>query len=296
MVRTESLTKQYGKITALDRCTLSIPQGKVYGLLGPNGSGKTTLIRLLLGFLRPTSGQATIDGLDSYDRSLDIRRRVAYLPGELRIFRQLRGHQVLDFFTGIRPGCNRRQLENYANRFELDLTRRVSAMSTGMRQKLGLAMTLAAPTPWIILDEPTANLDPNVRDIVLTMIGEANHQGRTVILSSHVLSEVESVCEHVAILNHGQVIHVQDMHSICQHHRIRVRLTGPMPPIPGFLDNVELIKPSTAQKDNLEIRYVGDLADLLWWLATLPVEQVQINSVGLKSIYDRELDNSSTLP
>lgn len=295
MIRTESLTKQYGKITALDRCTLSIPQGKVFGLLGPNGSGKTTLIRLLLGFLRPTSGQATIDDLDSYDRSLEIRRRVAYLPGELHIFRQLRGHQVLNFFTDIRPGCDRRQLENYANRLELDLTRRVSAMSTGMRQKLGLAMTLAAPTRWIILDEPTANLDPNVRDIVLTMIGEANHQGRTVILSSHVLSEVESVCEHVAILNHGQVIHVQDMHSICQHHRIRARLTGPIPPMPDFRNNVELIKPSTAHKDDLEIRYVGDLAELLQWLATLPVEQVQINSIGLKSIYDRELAKSSTL-
>ena len=199
-IQTNGLTKRYGDLAALDACSLGVVRGEVFGLLGPNGAGKTTLLRLLLGYLKPTSGQAAIDGLDCYRQSVRVRRIVSYLPGEARLFRSMRGRQVLAFFAEIRPGGDLQRSEELAERLELELSRRVAYMSTGMRQKLALAATLAADTPLMILDEPTSNLDPTVRGIVLSLVSEARQRGRTIVFSSHVLSEVEAVCDRVAFL------------------------------------------------------------------------------------------------
>ncbi len=199
-VETHSLAKRYGQFTALAGCTLSIPRGEVFGLLGPNGAGKTTLLRLLLGFLRPTGGRALVDGLDCYRDSLAVHRRVAYLPGEARLFRQMNGHDTLQFFAEMRGSRDAARGTAIADRLGLDLDRQVAAMSTGMRQKLALAATLAADTPLVILDEPTSNLDPTVRGDVMGLVAEAKRAGRTVIFSSHVLSEAEQTCDRVAIL------------------------------------------------------------------------------------------------
>ncbi|HWC89037.1 MAG TPA: ABC transporter ATP-binding protein, partial [Pirellulales bacterium] len=172
-VQTHSLSKQYGPFTALADCTLAIASGEVFGLLGPNGAGKTTLLRLLLGFLRPTAGRAEIDGLDCYRQSLAVHRRLAYLPGEARLFRQMDGHEVLRFFAEMRRPTREGRGPAIARRLGLDLSRQVALMSTGMRQKLALAATLAAETPLVILDEPTSNLDPTVRSDVIQLVSEA---------------------------------------------------------------------------------------------------------------------------
>jgi ABC-2 type transport system ATP-binding protein len=202
-VETCELTKRYGQLAALRDCTLAVERGEVFGLLGPNGAGKTTLLRLLLGYLRPTAGSARIGGLDCERQSVAVRRQVAYLPAEASIFPHLRGRDALAFFAEIRPGGDLRRALVLAERLELDLSRRVSYMSTGMKQKLALAATLAADTPLLILDEPTANLDPTVRRAVLALVAEARTAGKTVMFSSHVLSEVEEVCDRVVILRAG---------------------------------------------------------------------------------------------
>lgn len=181
LVITHDLTKRYTAVTALDRCTLEVPHGEVFGLLGPNGSGKTTLLRLLMGFLRPTSGRAAIDGLDCYRNSVEVHRRVAYLPGDVRLFGNMRGRDVLRFFSRIRRGGDLRRELELADRLGLDVSRPVARMSTGMRQKLALAAVMAVDTPLVILDEPTANLDPSVRGIVLSLVSEARQAGRAVI-------------------------------------------------------------------------------------------------------------------
>jgi len=167
LIETSSLTKRYGAVAALCDCSLAAQSGEVFGLLGPNGAGKTTLLRLLLGYLRPTAGSATVAGLDCQRQSLDVRRRVAYLPAEPSIFPQMRGRDALRLFAEIR-GCRdlRRSLA-IAERLELDLSRRVGFMSTGMKHKLALVITLSADVPIYILDEPTASLDPTVRATVL---------------------------------------------------------------------------------------------------------------------------------
>jgi len=235
IVETKELTKIYGALAALRECSLGVAPGEVFGLLGPNGAGKTTLLRLLLGFLRPTRGSATIAGLDCERQSVAVRRHVAYLPAEAALFPHMRGREALRFFAEIREGGDVRRSQRLAERLELDLSRKVSFMSTGMKQKLALAATLAAETPIYILDEPTANLDPTVRATVLSLVAEARAAGKTVLFSSHVLSEVEEVCDRVVILRSGQLVHTQLMSQLRQQHRITATLSGPLPPIPEAL-------------------------------------------------------------
>ena len=193
IVFSENLSKSYGTFRALTDCNISVKSSEVFGLLGPNGAGKTTLLRTLLGFIKPTSGQACIAGFDCASQSVQVRQRTAYLPGEARLFRRMRGHHVLDFFSRLRADCDRKKCFTIAERLQLDYTRQVSRMSTGMRQKLALSMVLAIDCPLVILDEPTANLDPSARAEVLELVLEARNTGRTVIFSSHVLAEIEAV-------------------------------------------------------------------------------------------------------
>lgn len=285
LVETHSLTKRYRRVTALDGCTLGVEQGEVFGLLGPNGAGKTTLLRLLLGYLRPTSGWAKIEGLDCRRQSVSVRRLVSYLPGEARLFRQMRGRDALEFFSQVRPGGDLVRSQYLAGRLELDLSRRIAFMSTGMRQKLALAITMSVDTPLLILDEPTSNLDPTVRGVVLQLVAEARHEGRTVIFSSHVLSEVEEVCDRVVILRAGQLVHTQEMSQLRRRHVIRAKLKQPLPKVPAHLDGQLTIE--SDGDDRVCIETPGDLSPLLGWLATLPLDEVKIEPVGLRAVYDR---------
>jgi ABC-2 type transport system ATP-binding protein len=285
IVHTEALTKRYGGFTALDHVNLSVPEGEVFGLLGPNGAGKTTLLRLLLGFITPTSGSATVAGFDCVRQSLDVRERTAYLPGEARLFRRMDGHRVLDFFAGLRRGCRRDVAAGVARRLDLDCSRQVARMSTGMRQKLSLAVVLAMDTPLVILDEPTANLDPTARAEVLELVREARAGGRTVIFSSHVLSEVEDTCDRVAIVRAGRLVHEQSIEALRRCHRISAALTGPFGTVPAALTGSVSIAEQTDRSVVLEAG--ASLAPLLGWLATLPLAEVRIEPVGLAPVYDR---------
>lgn len=206
IVEVTGLTKRYGSFAALNDCQLSVPEGSVFGLLGPNGAGKTTLIRCLMGYLRPTSGVAKADGLDCQRESLLVRQRVCYLPAETKLFRMMRGRDCIDFFSAIHPRGSKTLAMGIADRLELDLKRRVGFMSTGMRQKLAIACVLSCQCRLMILDEPTANLDPTVRTEVLKLVREANERGTTIAFCSHVLSEIEEICDHAAILKAGQVV------------------------------------------------------------------------------------------
>ena len=285
IVETHLLTKRYATGTALADCSLGVERGEVFGLLGPNGAGKTTLLRLLVGFLRPTDGWAKIAGLDCQYESLAVRRQVAYLPAEAAIFPQMRGRDALAFFAEIRQGNGLARALQIAQRLDLDLSRRVSFMSTGMKHKLALAATLSADVPMYILDEPTANLDPSVRATVLALVEEARAAGKTVIFSSHILSEVEQVCDRVVILRSGRLVHTQLMAELRQQHRIVADLRAPLPEIP------ESIRPQLAvvhRSDHQAILETGgELPPLLHWLASLPLADMRIEPLGLRTIYDR---------
>ena len=285
LVATAGLTKHYGRVAALESCTLTVCAGEIFGLLGPNGAGKTTLLRLLLGYLHPSAGWARIDGFDCHRESLAVRQRVAYLPGEARLFRQMRGRDLLRFFASMRGGDSGPRALQLAERLELDVSRRVSFMSTGMRQKLALAATLAAETRLVILDEPTSNLDPTVRGTVLQLVQEARQRGQTVMFSSHVLSEVEQACDRVVILRAGQLVHTQVMSELRRQHRIQARLRGILPtPPPALADQLTI---RVEADERVTIETPGDLSTMFGWLSELPLEEVRIEPVGLRSVYDQ---------
>ena len=179
LILTEGLTKLYGPVVALDHFSLEIQRGEVFGLLGPNGSGKTTTIRLLLGFLRPTSGRATIGGFDSWRQSTDVRHLVSYLSGELRMFGSMTGLALLKLLSDLRDGAGLDRAVSIAERLmKLNLNRSIRTYSTGMKQKLALSQAFADPVETLILDEPTSALDPSARAIVLGLVHDARRRAR----------------------------------------------------------------------------------------------------------------------
>ncbi len=296
-VRTERLGKRYGSFDALVDLTLRVERGEVFGLLGPNGAGKTTLLRTLLGFLHRTSGTAEVMGIDPAVDSVAVRRHVSYLPGDARLPRHMRGRAVLRFFAEIQPAGDLENCLDVAERLELDLRRYVGFMSTGMRQKLAIAAVVGSRAPLLILDEPTANLDPTVRSRVLEMVSEAKNEGRTVIFSSHVLSEIEDVCDRVALLRGGRLAHQQSLHTLKARHRIVARW---QPPVDqgrrsgnsghDLLDIPESLGDSVVRTrvdgDNVTIETAGDLAPLLSWLGSLGLKQMRVEAYGLRAVYD----------
>jgi ABC-2 type transport system ATP-binding protein len=285
LVETEGLSKRYGRVAALVECSLGVERGEILGLLGPNGAGKTTLLRLLLGYLKPTAGRAAVDGLDCYRRAVDVHRRLSYLPGDARLFRQLDGRETLVLFSQLRPGALLERALTLAERLQLDLTRRVGQMSTGMRQKLALCVAMAPDVPLVILDEPTSNLDPTVRRTVIELIREARAAGQTVLFSSHVLSEVEEACDRVIVLRDGRLVESVRVAEVRREHRIRAKLTGELTPPPEEL--ASRLQVSRGQDGDVTILTGVDLAALLWWLARQPLASLEIEPVGLRTVYER---------
>ena len=278
------LSKCFGKIVALNDCDIHIQRGEIFGLLGPNGAGKTTLIRLLLGYLTPTRGWAQITGLDCHRDSVAIHERVAYLPGEVRLFRGRTGRQILKFFADAHPAGRFDRAVELARQFALDLDRQVAFYSTGMRQKLALAALLTPDCPVLVLDEPTTSLDPSVRSEVLSVLRESRARGQTILFSSHVLSETEQICDRVGILRSGRLVHTQEVSELRLQHRIRARLTGTIPQVPDALaDEITL----ATGGDLLSIETAGELAPLLGWLSQLPIAEVRIEPVSLQAVYER---------
>jgi len=285
LIAAENLSKAYGGFHALHGLTMGVRQGEVFGLLGPNGSGKTTTIRLLLGMLRPTEGRATVVGFDSWRQSLQVRRLVSYLPGELRMSGSMSGLGVLRFLSGLREDESLDRAVAIAERvMDLDLRRSVRKYSTGMKQKLALSQAFADPVDILILDEPTSALDPSARADVLSLIRESRANGQTVIFSGHVLSEIEAVCDRVAILRRGRLVHIEDMHARRRLRMLLIRFNGEAPA--AFPEVLGLTVRETRGEAML-LEHRGELGPLLRWLATADVADLAIGTEDLNSLYNR---------
>lgn len=281
LLQTDHLTKDYGSFRALDDLNLRIGHGEIFGLLGPNGSGKSTTLRLLLGFLRPTAGRALVGGNDCWSQSVAVRRLVAYLPGELRLYENMTGRQLLRFLEGLRRQSLGKDCEALAKRLDIDLRRPIASLSSGMKRKLALMQVLLPQTPLLILDEPTNTLDPTMRDELLDQLMAAKARGQTVLFSSHVLQEVERVCDRVGILARGRLAHLQTMSELRKGKVARIRLSRPADPPPAEITVAE-------QRDGqMTLLCHGEPQPLLKWLAHQPVSDVQIEPLGLGPIYAR---------
>ncbi len=222
-IELSSVVKDYGRTRALAGIDLTVEGGRIFGFLGPNGAGKTTTIRVLLDLIRPTSGAARVLGLDSQRNTIEVRRRVGYLPGDLRMYEGLRGDQFLDFIDSFRPEkrdvAYRHQL---LDRLGLDATKRIRALSKGNRQKLGFIQALMHRPELLILDEPTSGLDPLVQEEVARILEDAVQDGRTVFFSSHVLPEVERLSQSVAIIREGRIVAVEDVARLKKNANLKV--------------------------------------------------------------------------
>jgi ABC-2 type transport system ATP-binding protein len=288
LLHTEHLTKDYGKLRALDDFNLTVGAGEIFGLLGPNGSGKSTAIRLMLGFLRPTSGSATIAGHDCWRDSVAARRHVTYLPGELRLYENMTGRQLLRFLSHLRVQHSSNDTDALARRLDIDLDRPIVHLSSGMKRKLALLQVLVPQAPLLILDEPTNTLDPTMRDELLAQLRRARDRGQAVMFSSHVLSEVEQVCDRVGILQRGRLVHLQTMTELRQLSLVQARFVGGaaaasldgLPELPG-------LRLRERDRERLTLEYGGDLPPLLDWLARQPLADLRIEPVGLGAIYHR---------
>lgn len=230
-IETTGLTKDFGAGRGLFDLDLSVSEGEVFGFLGPNGAGKTTTIRLLMDLIRPTRGSASIFGLDCHQRSVEVKRHVAYVPGELPEFGALRGREIVAYLGAMAGGVDNAYVKQLCDRLQLDLSMRFREYSSGNKKKLGLVLAFMRRAKLLILDEPTSALDPLNQQEFYAMVRETKADGGTVFLSSHVLSEVEHICDQVAIIRSGQLVKVaslEELHEI-RFHRVEIQFGGRAP-------------------------------------------------------------------
>ncbi|MEV7286977.1 ABC transporter ATP-binding protein [Streptomyces sp. NPDC093252] len=232
-ISVSGLHKSFGRTHALDGLDLAVESGEVHGFLGPNGSGKSTTIRVLLGLLRADSGGARILGRDPWTDAVEVHRRIAYVPGDVTLWRNLSGGETIDLYGRLRGGLDPARRADLVERFELDPTKKGRTYSKGNRQKVALVAAFASDVDLLILDEPTSGLDPLMEEVFQCCVAEERARGRTVLLSSHILSEVEELCDRVSIIRRGRTVETGSLADLRHLTRtsISAELTGP----PGAL-------------------------------------------------------------
>lgn len=294
LIEASGLTKSYGRRRGIVDVSFGVREGEVFGFLGPNGAGKTTTIRLLLGFLRPTSGRATIGGLDTWSEAPAVHRRLAYVGSDPGYLGELSAAAQLDHLAALR-GLDRGSWRPIAERLELDPSVPVRKLSRGNRQKIAVAQAFMGHEPLLLMDEPTTGLDPLMQREFLALLAEVRAEGRTVFLSSHNLPEVERSCDRVGIIREGELIEITSVQALLSQHWRSVNLLLAAPPAPGTFDlpDVELISVS-ARDVHLMAR--GDVNPLLRRIATLDVREISITTPEVEDIFLRYYDRTAASP
>lgn len=239
IIEVKNLTKYYGKFKALDKIDLSVKKGEVFGFIGPNGAGKSTTLRILLGLLRRDGGEVVLMGKDPWHDAVELHRKLAYVPGEVNLWPNLTGGEVIDLLGKLRGEFNPRRREELLKRFKLDPTKKCSAYSTGNKQKVALIAALISDVELYIFDEPTIGLDPLMEGVFRQYVKELKNAGKTVLLSSHILAEVEALCDRVSIIKEGKIIETGTFSQL--RHLTRTSITvDTLQPITGLesLDGV----------------------------------------------------------
>ncbi|MFC4560044.1 ATP-binding cassette domain-containing protein [Virgibacillus kekensis] len=222
VLEVSKLTKRFGKFTALDGVDFEVNRGEVFGFIGPNGAGKSTTIRVLLGALKATDGEAKLFGKDAWDDAVEIHKRLAYVPGDVNLWPNLTGGEVIDLFVKLRGGNNKSKREELIKKFDLDPTKKCRTYSKGNRQKVALVAAFSSDADLYILDEPTSGLDPLMERVFQECVMNVKNQGKSVLLSSHILSEVEKLCDRVGIIRQGKIIETGTLNEL--RHLTRTHL------------------------------------------------------------------------
>jgi ABC-2 type transport system ATP-binding protein len=263
VIQTEKLTKSYGSHRGIIDVDLTVNRGEIFGFLGPNGAGKTTTIRTALDLIRPTSGRALVFGIESSVDPVAIHKRVGYIPGEFTLYDRLTAGQTINYFANLRGGVDRAYQQALVERFELDPSRRFKELSKGNKQKVGLVIALQHRPELLVLDEPTSGLDPLVQQSFYALLRDTKAEGRTVFLSSHILSEVERSCDRVAIIREGRLVKVDTVEGLrdLAHHQVELRFAGPVPS--GEFENLPGVTDVSANDHVLRMRVSGPITPVV---------------------------------
>ena len=293
-IRAEGLGKRYGATIALDALDLAVEPGEAYGYLGPNGAGKTTTIRLLLGLHRPTAGRAELFGLDAWRKPVAAHRRVAYVAGEPFLWPALTSAETFELLARVRGSADAAYRDALVERFQLDVDKKVRALSKGNRQKVQLVAAFASRADLLILDEPTAGLDPLMEMAFRATVHEAKERGQTVFLSSHILSEVEALCDRVGILRGGRLVDEGTLAELrhLSAQTVLVTFEGRVPELPS-LPGVAV---SGMGENAVHFEVSGSVGPLIEALAGLPVVALTSREPSLEEIFLHHYDRSDGRP
>ena len=285
-LRAEDLGKRFGSVVAVDRLSLTVPPGEVFGFLGPNGAGKSTTIKMVLGLLRPSAGAAWVFG-DPVGDVEQAHRHLAYVPADVALWPTFSGQECLDLMAGVGPGTDLAYRADLVERFELDLGKRARAYSTGNRQKVALVAAFATRAPLLVLDEPTSGLDPLMEREFRRCIGEAAERGQTVFLSSHQLAEVEAVCERVGILRSGKLVEVAGMADLRRLRRseVVVDLARPAPELDRLADLPGVADLRRTSDLRLTLSLTGPPGPVLRALGDADVLRLDVREPSLEEIF-----------
>jgi ABC-2 type transport system ATP-binding protein len=285
------LTKRYGETVALEGLDLSVEEGEVYGYLGPNGAGKTTTIRLLLGLHRPSRGRSELFGIDAWRDAVKAHRRVAYVAGDPSLWPSMTGAETLDFLARLRGGTDRSYQDELVERFQLDTAKKTRALSKGNRQKVQLVAALATRADLLVLDEPTSGLDPLMEMVFRGCVHQAKERGQTVFLSSHILSEVEALCDRVGILRQGRLVDEGTLAQLRHLGALTVEVTfaGAAPQ----LRNLPGVVREQISADRVRFEVTGAVGPLLRALAEHPVETLTSREPSLEEIFLHHYDDGA---
>ena len=285
IIETEALTVYYGQHRGIIDVDLQVHRGEVFGFLGPNGAGKTTTQRVLLDVIRPASGRATIFGLDCREQGVELRRRVGYLPGELALYTNMKGSQFFEMVEYLRgDNGSRGYWRELAERLELDTSRTIGKLSRGNKQKVGVVAAFMSRPELLILDEPTTGLDPLVQQTVMEFVREVKADGRTIFFSSHILPEVQAVCDRVGIIREGRLVTTQRVEELITQQINRLKLTFATLPADGVF-NIDGVSELQRSEQMITLGVRDNLPEVLAAAAEHNIQDIETINVSLEEIF-----------
>lgn len=285
VIHTERLTKTYGVHRGITELDLDVTEGEIFGFLGPNGAGKTTTMRVLLDLIRPTSGRAEVFGIETTKDPVAIHRRLGYLPGEFDLYDRLTGADTIAYFANLRGGVDAGYVASLVERLDLDPSRRFKEYSKGNKQKVGLIIALQHRPDLLILDEPTAGLDPLIQQTFFEIIREARTEGRSVFLSSHIIDEVDRTCDRVAIIREGRLVQVDSIEAIRRlaFHHVELAFARPVPPT--IFSALEGVSEVVADGSVVRMRVAGPIGAVLATAAPHGIVDVVSREPNLEDVF-----------
>jgi ABC-2 type transport system ATP-binding protein len=293
-IHTDGLTKHFGDVHALVDLDLDVFAGEVFGYLGPNGAGKTTTIRLLMDEIRPTKGSATILGEDVREKSVDLRKYIGYVPGDLAMYPNLTGRDTITYFSNLRGGVDWSYVDQLADRLDADLTKKVGDLSSGNRQKVGIIQAFMNRPTVLVMDEPSSGLDPLVQREFQQMMREVAADGGTVFLSSHTLSEVQRVADRVGIIRHGKIIALEAVATLRAKGLRRVELEFAEPVAASDFSGIDGVRDLVIQNHHAVMSYEGRIGTLLHaasrnhTLVDMSTQEADLEEIFLTYYHDEE--------